>query len=91
MKSTFASWDIKDKLLFILENPEKVNPIIPGADRRTGYTRALMDAVDVLPDGKSKRALNYVANNPAAILNFGGADAVGPAIEEAIRIMTKKG
>jgi hypothetical protein len=78
---------IKQILEYILENPETANYKVNRTNRPSLVTMALKAAVKVLPEGRSKRALAYVANNPGAELHFGGTDAVGPAIKEAIGLM----
>ena len=67
---------------------EKRNSI-SGVKRYPEITEALFDAVDALPPGRSRRALEYVALHDNVIFNFGGTDAVGPAIQKAIELLKK--
>lgn len=50
---------------------------------------ALYAAYEVLPEGKGKRALQYVIEHPCAEFHFGGTDAVGPAIKQGLDILKK--
>ena len=58
--------------------------------RSTHVDRALVAAYKVLPEGKGKRALDYVISHPCAEFYFGGTDAVGPAIREGLDILKKQ-
>ena len=78
---------MREILEYTLENPEIVNPLPRNPKRPELVTMALHAAVKVLPEGKSKRALEYVALHPGAEFHFGGTDAVGPAIREAVELM----
>lgn len=86
---------IPEILEFILKNPEACNPHRSHREhyrdaRSTHITIAIDEALSVLPEGRSKRALKYVADHPAAEFHFGGSDAVGPAIREALDILRNK-
>lgn len=59
-------------------------------DRPSYVDRALVAAYQVLPEGKSKRALEYVVSHSGAEFYFGGTDAVGPAIREGLNILKSK-
>ena len=47
-------------------------------------------ARDALPEGKHRRALDYICRHEGAVLCFGGKDAVRPAILEAVELMAKR-
>ncbi len=79
-----------DILRFVLKNDVRFQN--PYKDRPLCVTLALWKAYRVLPQGSTgARALYYVASHPKAIFCFGGKDVVGPAIQEAIDILEKKG
>lgn len=76
----------------ILEDDERANrkPFrrIDGA--RPGYIDdALIAAYATLPEGRGKRALEYVISHPCAEFHFGGTDAVGPALHEGLNNLKK--
>jgi hypothetical protein len=77
------------RLEFCLEHPTLVNPRSSNVGRSWYINEALWEACDILPEGRSKRALTYVAKTANAELHFGGTDAVGPAIKEAIELLKK--
>lgn len=87
----FRDMSTVSRLRFILDHTETINPNPhrSQAFRSSYLTDALWEAHDILPEGKSKRALNYVARNPMVEFHFGGTDAVGPAIMEAIVLLKK--
>jgi hypothetical protein len=87
----FRDMTTVSRLQFILDHAETINPNPRrGTVFRSSYlSDALWEAHDILPEGKSKRALNYVARNPLVEFHFGGNDAVGPAIMEAIVLLKK--
>lgn len=82
-RNFFAPMTPVSRLEFVLEHPTLCQPGRQG-ERNYMITEALCAAYNVLPDGKGKRALAYVIANPRAEFHFGGTDAVGPAIREAI-------
>lgn len=84
---SFMHMSVKEILEYVLEYPEMVNPLPRNPKRPDLVTMALFAAVKVLPEGKRKRALEYVALHPGAEFHFGGTDAVGPAIKEAVELM----
>ena len=91
--SSFLSYStLSEKLQFIVNNPDIVNNMTQrryGSGRPLSLTIALSDASDILPDGKSKRALDYLARHPSAEFHFGGKDAVRPALLEAIKALDR--
>lgn len=86
----FRDMSTVNRLRFVLDHPNMVNPKRSSVGHSTYITEALWEAHDILPEGKSKRALNYVARTPNAEFHFGGHDAVGPAIIEAINLLNKQ-
>lgn len=84
----YHNMPIKDRLIYMLRHENEVNALLRGGHGRPFYlTEALGYACDVLPKGRNKRALDYVSRNACAEFHFGGTDAVGPAIMEAIRLL----
>lgn len=79
-----------ERLTYILEHQDDLNRRMYTNVRPIELTEALMSAADILPEGKSKRALEYVVRNERAEFHFGGTDAVGPAIREAIVLLSKQ-
>lgn len=74
----------------LLADPGKYNRAQFGRGGRAKYLQlALEAALKVLPEGKGKRALAYVVRNRAAEYWFGGTDAVGPALQEAVTILER--
>ena len=64
-------------LQFMVDHPNDAN--VNSSEKRSQFIEAaLQDAVEILPDGKSKRALDYILRTPGALLCFGGKDAVSP-------------
>lgn len=91
--SLFRNTSMIFRLNFILDHPDKINPapfIRSNAIRSPYLNDALWEAFDILPEGKSKRAIGYVARNPGVEFHFGGTDAIGPAIKEAIMLIAKR-
>ena len=76
-------------LQFMVDHPNDANANSSGK-RSQFIEAALQDAVEILPDGKSKRALDYILRAPGALLCFGGKDAVKPALLEAIVLLQRK-
>lgn len=79
-----------ETLRYILRHPFECSPKNSAASRAKQYTFALESASFYLDtDSKEWRAINYLVRNDQAIFNFGGKDAVRPAIELAIRNMER--
>lgn len=86
-KVYFSEMTVVDRLLYILNHSALINYHLRKRPRSIFLTDALFEASLVLPNGKSRRALEYVVDHPTAEFHFGGTDAVGAAIKEAIGIM----
>lgn len=86
----FRDMTIVERLEFILAHPDICGPKKEGTPRSSYLTIALDETMNILPPGKGKRALEYVARNNLAEFHFGGTDAVGPAIKEAIKLLTER-
>ena len=83
---TMAPWEV---LSHIVDHPTEFNA--GASNKRSQYVdAALLAGVQSLPDGKHKRALNYILCHPGALLCFGGTDVVRPALLEAINLLRTK-
>ena len=90
MKKELPRMSTIERLQWIAENAGGFNPVRK-AVRPQYMQEALEAARDVLPEGKSRRALDYICRHEGAVLCFGGKDAVRPAILEAVELMARKG
>ena len=86
----FRNMSIAGRLKFILDNPNLSNGRGGNNRERNPFlTEALAYAAELLPEGRSKRALDYVARNPGAEFHFNGKDAVKPASIETLQLLEK--
>lgn len=78
-----------ERLQWITENAGGFNLVCKGP--RPQYMQETLEAArDTLPEGKHRRALDYICRHEGAVLCFGGKDAVRPAILEAVELMAKR-
>lgn len=78
-----------ERLQWIAENAGGFN-LVCKATRPQYIQETLEAARDELPEGKHRRALDYICRHEGAVLCFGGKDAVRPAILEAVELMAKR-
>lgn len=88
-RTQFKKMTMVERLWYMLTHEHEMNRNLRCAERSPYLTDALWSAVDILPEGKNRRALDYMARHSSAEFHFGGTDAVGPAMKEAIMLMIK--
>ena len=86
LKKQLTLMNAKELVGWIIEHPGMFN-LVCKSQRPPYIQNALNEACKALPEGRAKRALNYVCRHEGAFLFFGGSDAVGPAIRRAYTLM----
>lgn len=91
-RSSLMNFTTIELLDAILEDDERANrkPFRNADHSRSIFVdNALIAACATLPEGKEKRALEYVISHPCAEFHFGGKDAVGPALRKGLDNLRK--
>lgn len=89
MKKVLSRMSAIERLQWIAENAGGFNRLFKTT--RPSYMQETLEAArDALPEGKHRRALDYICRHEGAVLCFGGKDAVRPAILEAVELMAKR-
>ena len=89
LKKQLTLMNAKEVVGWIVEHPGLFN-LVCKSSRPPYMQNALEKACDALPEGRAKRALDYVRRHEGAFLFFGGSDAVGPALRKAYTLMTNE-